>query len=209
MDAMRELNLQFGFGVFRIETVSGAVYFASRASTSDAWWVKRLPLADAAPLWLDLGGPVARFECRVGEPARFETEGGSASSELTAVSSPVVAIRELPVELNAAEVAFLRDYGGVDIDELTDDTEYEAAVESYRQLVKETRPVTVKELGEILRVSGASFAWRGEEGLALVMSTPQEDLADGEGVWLTPWAWLAAGYDRGEVLIVLENDIEW
>ncbi|WP_146070047.1 hypothetical protein [Cryobacterium sp. Y29] len=210
MESLIELDVHHAVGIFRVETQSGTAYVVSRAIVSDAWWVKRLPGPDAEPLWLDLGGPIARLECRVGESARFDTEAGSSSIELWAVSSPVMSIRQMPGELNMADTAFVRTYGGLNWDGSSDGgVEYAAAVDRARRASAAAQPVTVKALGEILHVTGASFAWRTNGDLALIMNTPQPDLAKSDGVPMTPWAWLAEHHDPSAVLDLLENDVEW
>jgi len=157
--------------------------------------VRRFPGPDAEPLWLDEGTSVDRMECEVSKPIRFGLSGGYMGDEMWSLGGVVVAIRRLADELPEDELAFVMKDSGLGLD-LTADwrPEYEAAVERGRQAQAAARPTTAPERAELLGVT-VPVAWRPDDELSLIMSTPQASLAGANGEPLTPWGWLAAGSD--------------
>jgi hypothetical protein len=148
---------------------------------------------------------------QVGQSAQFDTGGGYLDVSLWAISSTVVSITEEAGALSSAEIEFLLEHSGVDMtprSDAEDAAEYEAAVERFRRAAAEARPVTIKELSELLQVDPLVFRNRSEQELSLIMSTPQDGLRI-DGVVVSPWAWLAARQNFAEVFDVLFNDIEW
>ena len=94
MDSIEQLGAGTNPGIYMATTANGSTYTVvfSRGQRL----VKRSPALTAEPLWLDVGGPVHRLECVVGQPLRAYHGGGYTDSDMTLRAGAVVSIVRMP-----------------------------------------------------------------------------------------------------------------